>query len=194
MRQRTGLVVAITVAVLLAVGIVYQLADGGPDGNASPASSTTTAPIGSTSVPIDDEAAPRLVNTGEDFGAIIRSFIAHQDWVAAHPDPVALTETMAESCPCLVPSQKNTEELKTKGWRYEAGVGTEVQQVKPNPVTADVVDVFVVLRYPERKVLDSTGSVVKVDPPEPPTSYFYTLRRGGDGRWRITEIELGTVL
>lgn len=135
-----------------------------------------------------------LVNTGEDFSAIIRSFIAHQDWVAAHPDPAALTETMAESCTCLAPSQKNTEELKAKGWRYEPGIDTEVREVKPNPVTADVVDVFVVLRHPERKVLDSAGRVVKIDPPEPPTSYFYTLRRGGDGRWRITEIELGTVL
>lgn len=196
MRQRMGLIVAIAVVVLLAAGLVYQLVDRGSDGSASPATSTTT--LASTADPNPTlpgpEPAPPLVNSGEDFDAIIRSFIAYQDWVGAHPDPAALTETMAETCPCLAPSQKNMEELKAKGWRYEPGVDTEVQQVKPRAVTGDVVDVFVAIRYPEREVLDSAGRVVKTDPAEPPTSYFYTLTRGGDGRWRITQIELGAVL
>ncbi|HUP70362.1 MAG TPA: hypothetical protein VM142_11170 [Acidimicrobiales bacterium] len=196
MIRRSGLFVAIAVVVILGVGVVYQVTQGDADGDASPVRSTpTTASFTSTTQPpLVEGTAPALVNTGDDFAAIIRSFVAYQDWVGAHPDPALLGETIDSSCPCLAPSQQNMAELKAKGWRYEPGVDTEVQEVKPRTVTGDVVDVFVAIRYPERKVLDATDRVVKSEPAEPPTSYFYTLRRGGDGRWRITEIQLGTVL
>ena len=137
---------------------------------------------------------PSVVDTGEDFDTIVRSLIAFNDWIVAHPDPSLLVRTMDSSCPCFASTQKHLSDLASKGWRYEDRSLTQVDRVRAERVADDVVDVFVVLRSDEARVLDASGQVVDREPAYPPTSYFYTLRRTDGAGWRITGIEYGSVL
>ena len=153
----------------------------------------TTADV-TTTTASPAAVAPPIIDTGENFDAIVRSLIAFNDWVVAHPDPSLLLRSTDSSCPCFAGTQKNLADLASKGWHYDEGRRTEVLSVRPERVGDAVVDAFVVLRSEEARVLDRAGQVVDREPAYPPTSYFYTLRRGPEGRWRITGIEYGSVL
>lgn len=194
--QRTSTAVWLLVGLLVASAAVVGVwvGFGGSRGPMVPeptsTSSTTVADVPSVPQP----TAPAIVDTGEDFEAIVRSLIAFNDWIVAHPDPSMLVNTLDASCPCFASTQRNLSDLAVKGWRYDGANRTEVQTVRPKRVAANVVDVFVVLEAEEARIVDLGGQVVDREPAYPPTSYFYTLQRGAEGRWRISQIEFGAVL
>lgn len=178
---------------VLVLGVALKLAGGrGPDDSAS-APSSTAGPTPSTTQ-LAKALAPAIVDTGEDFDAIVRSLIAFNDWIAANPDPSLLVKTIDASCPCFASTQKGLSDLAVKRWHYDQSRRTEVLKVRPERVADSVVDVFVVLRSDAARILDDSGQAVDGEPAYPPTSYFYTLHRGPEGRWRITQIEYGSVL
>ncbi|MGH9189975.1 MAG: hypothetical protein ACRD0Q_08095 [Acidimicrobiales bacterium] len=184
---------AALLVLVLATAILWRVASGGDSGDSVVAPSSTTPAIPATTQR-SEPPAPSIVDTGEDLDAVVRSLIAFHDWIVAHPDPALLVRTTDASCACFASTQKNLSDLAVKRWRYEESRRTEVLRTRPERVDPTVVDVFVVLRSDEALVLDQAGQVVDREPAYPPTSYFYTLRRGPEGRWRITQIEYGSVL
>lgn len=190
---RAAAVLAIFAVLIGAIawGVISRRSDG--DQRAVPAG-PSGAPATPPSTPGVADKPPALVNTGENWDAIVRSIVAYRDWLRTHPRPELVDEIMLPALSGYADTKLGLTNLATKGWRYDP---------QPAPVTVERVTlgtrlsatkVSVVIRYgpaPHWRVVDPAGKVVDDSPAgSDGNSVVWTLAQtAGDPRWRIEDID-----
>ena len=191
---RAAAVLAIFAVLLGAIGwgVISRRGDGNQ--KATPAGPTGAAATAQPSTPGVGDQPPTLINTGENWDAIVRSIVAYRDWLRTHPRPELVDEIMLPALSGYGDTKLGLTNLATKGWRYDP---------LPAPVTVERVTlgtrlsatkVSVVIRYgpaPQWRVVDSAGKVVDDSPAgSDGNSVVWTLAQtAGDPRWRIEDID-----
>ena len=190
---RAAAVLAIFAVLIGAIawGVISRRGDGEQRAvPAGPSGATATPP----STPGVADKPPALVNTGENWDAIVRSIVAYRDWLRTHPRPELVDEIMLPALSGYADTKLGLTNLATKGWRYDP---------LPAPVTVERVTlgtrlsatkVSVVIRYgpaPHWRVVDAAGKVVDDSPAgSDGNSVVWTLAQtAGDPRWRIEDID-----
>ena len=190
---RAAAVLAIFAVLIGAIawGVISRRGDG--DQKAVPAG-PSGAPTAQPSTPGVGDQPPTLVNTGENWDAIVRSIVAYRDWLRTHPRPELVDEIMLPALSGYSDTKLGLTNLATKGWRYDP---------LPAPVTVERVTlgtrlsatkVSVVIRYgpaPHWRVVDPAGNVISDSPATADgNSVVWTLAQSpGDPRWRIEDID-----
>lgn len=190
---RAAAVLAIFAVLIGAIawGVISRRGDG--DQKAVPAG-PSGAPTAQPSTPGVGDQPPTLVNTGENWDAIVRSIVAYRDWLRTHPRPELVDEIMLPALSGYSDTKLGLTNLATKGWRYDP---------LPAPVTVERVTlgtrlsatkVSVVIRYgpaPHWRVVDPAGNVISDSPATSDgNSVVWTLAQSpGDPRWRIEDID-----
>ena len=145
---------------------------------------TTTATTATTTFAQADDPPP-LVNTGEDFDAIVRSFVAYGSWLGAHPNVDALGEIVRRDGPLWQQTEPALSGLIGDGLRDSGEAPARVVETRvlerPSP---DVAIIYAVIDNPGYRILTSDGATAHQVPAEPRTAWAYELRRSGD-RWLI---------
>ena len=182
-------------AVLIGVigwGVISRRGDG--DQKAVPAGPSGASTTPGPTAPKATDQPPTLVNTGEDWDAIVRSIVAYRDWLGLHPRPELLDEILLPAHKEYANTKLGLTNLATKGWRYDP---------VPAPVTIERVSlgtrlsatkVSLVVRYgpaPQYRVVDQAGNVVYDTPAtQDGNTVVWTLAQtAGDPRWRIEDID-----
>jgi hypothetical protein len=185
-RVRLVVVFAALLGVLV-VGLVSRRS-GGNDAAVTGVSPTTPPPTQAVA-----ERPPTLVDTGEDWNAIVRSITAYDDWLFLHPRPELLDEILLPSAPTYADSKVGLTNLATKGWRYDpppAPAPVEIVRLN-NRVDATTAAVFV--RFgpaPQYRVVDRSGAEVANKPAtQVGNSVIWTLKLGPDSRWRLADVD-----
>ncbi len=150
-----------------------------------PTTTEATAPTSTTTFAQADTPPP-LVNTGEDFDAIVRSFVAYGSWLGAHPSVDALAATVRRDGPEWQRLLPIFTGLVERGERDDGSGPAEVVETRVlERPSDDHVLVFVVLDNPAFQLVDAEGAVVTAVQAEPRHSYAYELRRDRTGQWFI---------
>ncbi|MGH9165303.1 MAG: hypothetical protein ACRDZW_07330 [Acidimicrobiales bacterium] len=180
-------------AVLIAAiawGVISRRGDGDPK----------AAPVGPIGAPATTQAStpgvadrpPALINTGEDWDAIVRSMVAYSDWLYLHPKPELLDAFALPSTPSYADTKLGLTNLATKGWRYDPPrAPTTVEIVRLNSrINATSTAVFV--RFgasPQYRVVDQSGAEVANTPATTVgQSFIWTLVQK-DGRWYLSDVD-----
>jgi hypothetical protein len=188
------------------VGLLLLLAACGDDGGGSGAGTalpTTTANAGddpTTSTAADESTTsttatttfaqaddpPTLVNTGEDFDAIVRSFVAYSSWVTAHPDPTLVSTIVRPDSPAFGEMEPYVAQIASSGYRTDGLNPSSVRETRvlERPGAALAI-VYVVTDNPAYTLIDESGEVVQEIAEDLGVAAAWELRRGGDGRWLI---------
>jgi len=173
----------------LVVAIVARSGSGSSPSSATPQlQGVDGSPAGTTAVSQSEEP-PTLVNTGEDWEAIVRSMVAYHDWLYIHPHPEFLQSIIRPDGPDFSQTQVGITNIRDKGWHYDPPrVPLLVDNVRlTSRVSPNIALVFV--RYgpiPRYRVIDASGAVVSDQPAKPPNAALWTLMQDpGDAHWRI---------
>lgn len=147
---------------------------------AEPTSTTATTTFAQADTP------PELVNTGEDFDAIVRSFVAYGSWLGAHPSLEGLEQVVRRGSPEWNRLQQVYERVISNGWRDDGSGPARVVEARVlERPSAGLVILYVVLENPAFRLIDSSGETVEEIPAEPTTAWAYELRLDGSERWLI---------
>lgn len=145
---------------------------------------TTTTTATTTFAQADDP--PDLVNTGEDFDAIVRSFVAFGEWLSVHPDVERLDEFVRGGSAAWEQLQPAFAELVDRDWHTNGGSPGIVRETRllerPNP---DLAIVYLAIDSPAFSIQDGAGRTVREVAAVPLTGWVYELRREGGGRWLL---------
>lgn len=185
-------------AVLVALGLALAACGGDDDGDAVPVTTTTadagdatTTTTGSTAATATTTFAqadtpPPLVNTGEDFDAIVRSFVAYGEWLSVHPDVERLDDYVRRDSQAWRELEPAFAELIDQGWRTAGetpGVVHETRVLeRPGP---NLAIVYLAIESPSFRIVDAAGRAVRDVPAEPTTGWAYELRREEGGPWLL---------
>ena len=191
---RAAAVLAIFAVLIGAIawGVISRRGDG--DQRAVPAGPSGAPMAPGASAPNQTAQPPVLVNTGENWDAIVRSIVAYRDWLGLHPRAELVDEIMLPALAGYSDTKLGLTNLATKGWRYDP---------LPAPVTVERVSlgtrlsptkVSLVIRYgpaPHYRVVDLEGKVVYDTPatPDGNTVVWTLAQTPGDPRWRIEDID-----
>lgn len=93
------------------------------DAHHAPARAGTTVPA----------PPPRLLTTGDDLDAAIRSMLAYQDWALGRPDPARPRRWIAADSPCLAEQQETHRYLRTHRRRAELHRDLESVRLADHP-------------------------------------------------------------
>jgi hypothetical protein len=168
-------------------------------GTATPATirpprSTTTATSTSTSTTpdfsFDDSVAPpRLVNTGTDYVAILKSLESYGNWMAAHrPDPSLAVTTVAPGTRLLDDYLRDTTNLRDNN-RREVERLDGPSEYTILSATPDAFSARVVENISAHQVVDPSGHVTSEARFTGPTTYLDLVVRAG-GHWYLADIEI----
>lgn len=182
---------------LVAAACALALAACGSDSKSNSSPDRTVAPRVSTNGGGDKdsgagEVKPELVNTGEDFDAIARSFVARRNWLNQNPDPELVDDHISPDCPCFAPFRDLLADLQTNGHRAR-GDQVVVKSTKlVNRPAEDIAHVYVVLEPDDLALVDREGKVlVDPDADRSPVGVLYILK-SVEGEWFLyQEEELG---
>lgn len=183
-----GLILALMAVGMAAVLVQRANTDGGGATAASPPAASPASPA--TAAPTDKP--PALVNTGEDWDAIVRSMVAYSDWLYLHPMPELLDTYSLPSNPSYADTKLALTNLATKGWRYDpprAAATVEIVRLNSriNPTAAAVF-----VRFgpaPQYRVVDQSGAEVANKPATAVgNSVIWTLAQK-DGRWYLADVD-----
>ncbi|MFN2505396.1 MAG: hypothetical protein ABR540_14425 [Acidimicrobiales bacterium] len=146
------------------------------------------------SVPNQTAQPPVLVNTGENWDAIIRSIVAYNDWLYLHPRPELLDEIMLPAHKEYADTKLGLTNLATKGWRYDPPRLPVIVERVTLGTRLSATKVSVVVRYgpaPQYRVVDQAGKVIADSSATADgNSVVWTLAQtSGDPRWRLEDID-----
>ncbi len=183
-RKITLVVVFVALIGVLVVGVVTHRSGGG-NGVVARANPTAALPTAAAQ-------PPPLVDTGEDWDAIVRSIAAYDDWLFLHPHPELLDEVLLPSAPTYADTKVGLTNLATKGWRYDPPrppVPIEIVRLNSR-VNATAAAVFV--RFgpaPQYRVVDQSGAEVANKPATTiGNSVIWTLKLTADSHWRLADV------
>ena len=191
---RAAAVLAIFAVLIGAIawGVISRRGDG--DQRAVPAGPNGAPATPGLTAPKATDQPPALVNTGENWHAIVRSIVAYNEWLYLHPRPELLDEIMLPAHKEYADTKLGLTNLATKGWRYDP---------VPAPVTIERVSlgtrlsatkVSLVVRYgpaPQYRVIDQAGNVVYDTPAtQAGNTVVWTLAQTtDDSRWRLEDVD-----
>lgn len=161
-----------------------------PTSNAAGGASTG-APSTVTSVAGADDDPPALALAGDDFERIWSSAQEYESWLLRHPSVEFVDELYLPGTPTYEQVAGTIAELEQAGRRVDV-VGYELVGItvdeRPSP---DVAVLRYADRWQERFVVDAaTGAVLDHEISGGAAQLWrLELRRGADGRWRVTAIE-----
>lgn len=201
---RSRAVVAGLVVVLFGLAVGACSDDTGPSATPlttdSDGETTTTDQSASTSTTATTTFAqadepPELVNTGEDFDAIVRSFVAYGEWLSVHPEPDRVSDVYREGSPGWERLHRALTDLQQNGYHTDGATPGSITETRllerPGP---DIAIVYAVIDNPPYDVVDVAGNVIEHAEGDPLRSYAFELRRQADGRWLAeNRTELGVV-
>lgn len=157
---------------------------------ASAASGSTVAGDGHHASGGDGTTAPgpppRLLTTGDDLDAVIRSMLAYQDWALGRPDPARPRRWIAPDSPCLAEQQETHRYLRTHGRRAELHRNLESVRVadRPDPHHAVLV---VRGRITGARLWTDAGRVAEDLGASPTRTDVYALTRDPQSmEWRMS--------
>jgi hypothetical protein len=152
-----------------------------------------TAPPASSPSTASADQPPPLVNTGENWEAIVRSMVAFNDWLYLHPRPELLDTVVLPSSPNYAETKLGLTNLATKGWRYDpprAPLTVEIVRLNSR-ISPTAAAVFV--RFgptPRYRVVDQSGTeVANVPATTVSKSVIWTLVQKPDGRWYLSDVD-----
>ena len=175
---------------LMAVGLAAVLIQRANTDEGGATSPTAASPTSVTAAPADQP--PAIINTGEDWDAIVRSMVAYSDWLYLHPKPDLLDTYSLPSNPSYADTKLALTNLATKGWRYDPPrVAATVEIVRLNSrINPTAAAVFV--RFgpaPQYRVVDQSGAEVANKPATAVgNSVIWTLAQK-DGRWYLADVD-----
>lgn len=129
---------------------------------------------------------PRLLTTGDDLDAVIRSMLAYQDWALGRPDPARPRRWIAPDSPCLAEQQETHRYLRTHGRRAELHRNLESVRVadRPDPHHALLV---VRGRITGARLWTDAGRVAEDLGASPSRTEVYALTRDPQSmEWRMS--------
>jgi hypothetical protein len=182
-----GLVLALVAVGLAAVLIQRANTDDGGATVASP-----SAPTSSVMPAAEVDQPPAIVNTGEDWSAIVRSMVAFSDWLYLHPNPDLLDRFQLPSVPGYADTKLGLTNLATKGWRYDPPRRpVTVETVRLNNRGPAQAAVFVRFGPAQQyRVVDQAGNEVANKPATTAgNSVIWTLYMQPDGKWLLGDID-----
>lgn len=189
---RAAAVLAIFAVLIGAIawGVISRRGDG--DQRAVPAGPGATATPPST--PGVADKPPALVNTGENWDAIVRSIVAYNEWLYLHPRPELLDSIMLPAHKEYADTKLGLTSLATKGWRYDPQPSPVAVQRVTLGTRLSATKVSLVIRYgpaPQYRVVDQTGKVISDSPATADgNSVVWTLAQSpGDPRWRLEDVD-----
>ncbi|MEZ5171868.1 MAG: hypothetical protein R3A49_14170 [Acidimicrobiia bacterium] len=158
-----------------------------------PSSTTTTADPTPTTTPPGPEVpadAPEIINTGDDFEAMYRSFNEFINWLAANPDPtIEMVDVIySPRGPAYEIQHDQLEENIAGGYhaadRIQEIVSIEDRGPRDGPAGSVIYDLVVTHRFPPVDFLDRDGAVIR-SRREPYETRFLISLLEDEGRWRI---------
>jgi hypothetical protein len=160
----------------------------------STSTSTSTANSTASSTPpdfsFDDSVAPpRLVNTGTDHVAILKSLESYGNWLAAHrPDPALAPTTVAPGTGLLRDYLRDLTNLRDNN-RREVERLDGPSEYTILSATPDAFSARVVENISAHQVVDPSGHVTSEARFSGPTTYLDLVVLAG-GRWCLADIEI----
>jgi hypothetical protein len=159
-----------------------------------PSSTTTTVLVGttappstSTTTPVD--APPDLVQTGDNYVAILESLHAYVQWLGMHPD-VPATQV-------AVPGSNYESFLnRTAAALLQAGAAWDRPQelltdvaLSSTAISGVALVTAIDTPVPEAQAVDSSGAVVSTGATAGgPVRVVFELRLGTDNLWRVADV------
>lgn len=157
-----------------------------PTTTAAPATTTTEAAPTATTTFAQADDPPPLVNTGEDFDAIVRSFGAFASWLTAHPDTDRLSLFVRSGSPAWDTFEPYYADLAANGWRSDGSSPSTIRETRVlQRPSDDIAIVYVLSDNPAYRIVDESDQVVQESPEELGVASAFELRRGGDGVWLL---------
>ena len=191
---RAAAVLAIFAVLIGAIawGVISRRGDG--DQKAVPAGPSGAPATAQPSATNATAQPPVLVNTGENWDAIVRSIVAYRDWLGTHPRPELLDEIMLPALSGYADTKLGLTNLATKGWRYDPPPAPVIVERVTLGTRMSPTKVSLVIRYgpaPHYRVVDSAGKVVDEIPATADgNSVVWTLAQtAGDPRWRLEDVD-----
>lgn len=144
------------------------------------------------SFPLHDSKSsipPRLLNTGRDVGAVVRSLIAFQQWLLEHPDPARVAEIYGDDSAKGEHVKIAVQKLVDRQQRLECGSSPQVDIIdsdlggKKGP---DVVRVLAHVRRSPCRLLDSRNRALETHDGYQQRAFSYSLKTE-DGKWYIID-------
>ncbi len=146
---------------------------------------TTTTPAYSFD---DSVPPPKLLNTGTDYVAIVKSLGEYGNWLAAHrPDPALAKKILAPGSPLLVLVSRDLTRLRDNGQRLIEKVRSPAAYTTIS-ATADAASMRADESILLHETVDSRGRVTSLVP-FPEHSTYRVLIVLVQGQWRVSSDE-----
>jgi hypothetical protein len=139
-----------------------------------------------TTTSIAAEPPPELVRTGDDFVAIVTSFVDYLEWVSGSPTLAGLDRVFVEGSPGDRTMRTALERYVAEGWRAIGEPGRVREARVQRLVSDDHVLVYAVVTSPAYDVVDREGAVIEHHEALPDHGWVFDLVRGGDG-WLLQD-------
>jgi hypothetical protein len=187
-----------TSVILLALVLASCGAEADASADASRASrrttTTTVAPTTTTTVapPYSFDGSvppPKLINTGTDYAAIVKSLDDYGHWLYAHnPDRSLVGEVAVVG---TQPQQRMDRDMATLSERNFRIYDTASNLIEAEVITARDSAVSLRLHYADDKkvLVDHTGQTVDVQSLPKSTTEFVLLASDSTGRWRLAAVD-----
>ncbi len=181
--------VGLAIALLILAGFLF-LRGGEADGGAAatevvaaeePVVAKAPAPVG-----------PELINTGDDWDAIVRSHMRYADWMfVENPDHDLLTNIWASTKIEGSYWQRLFTRMRDENLRFEPHE-TKILETKVSGRSDDgmVVITWTVTETPEIYLVDEAGNVVETHPARHNEVWLQTWGRDHTGRWVAIDLDI----
>ncbi len=184
-RPSTWIALIVGAAIVVAVVVGFVVLRGG---GAAAAPDIVDEPV-AAALEQSTPPPPELVNTGEDFDAIVRSFFARLDYMSLHdPSLEQLGEFVTPDCLCMEDYRLAAEDLIGVEFVDYPPIDVETTRVSSR-ISDDLVVVWVLTRRDAVTLHDPAGAVTTYEPWGPDASLVSLSLDGASGVWRIAGIE-----
>lgn len=183
----------LTVRLLAACAATVAVVWGGTLGSMSWGPETSSSPSLS---PRNAEGPPPLVTTSEDLGAVVRTFVAYQQWMLEHPDAADVNDLYPTDSVKGRNVANAIQGLEERGERFDCGAPPGVTIID-EPITIasspKTVRVLAHIRRASCRLLDSSNRELTKQPAYARRAFNYTLQRTRDRWYVIGDDDLGDV-
>lgn len=155
---------------------------------ATDAGSTTTTADGPTTSTIDPDAPPALVQTGDDYVAILQSLHGYIQWLGMHPDPALVGTIAVPGSPDFLDLTDSLTALSNAGARWDQPQESLSDFVLTTQTDSVAIVSAIATTNRSARALDGSGQVLATAEGGPLAARLaFQLRQGPDGLWRLEE-------
>lgn len=158
----------------------------------------TTTTAEATTTTVDPDAPPELLQTGDDYFAILQSLHDYIQWLAMHPDPALVANVAVPGSQQHQSLSRSMEALVQAGAAWDQPQETLSDFVLTSDQLASQGGVLVsAIGSTNRsaRAIDASGVVVSTTEGGPGAARLvFALQQGDDGLWRLYETTLLSVV